>query len=374
VGVLADLLQVVDRRVGQPLLLEDDLPFRRGLRGHDRVEDLVEGLAVLRPQGVGLEPLVLGQIGPADHLREADEKGVGPDGGDDVGAVLRLVALERGDGGVDPSEGPGDFTLQRVADDGVFERGVEAVDHGDVDVLAPSRLLPVPQGRQDADRGLHPRDDVAHGGAHPAGRAALGPGDAHEPAVGLGHHVIGGPLGVLGQRVVTEAADGAIDDSRIDLLQVLPVQAHLLHGRGPEVLHNHVGLLDHLDQDVLGLLVLEVQHDPFLVAVEADEVAAEVLVHLPGKRPELAGIVPVGRLDVDDLGPEVGEDHRRRGGGQHVTQVNDSDTFQRSWHICFPSWWFDLRCGSSTRRAGGSGSRPPSVFAPVYTISPLDFK
>ncbi len=123
----------------------------------------------------------------------------------------------------------------------------------------------------------------------------------------------------------------------IDLLEILPVKAHLLHRRGPEVLDDHVGLLDHLDEDVLGLLVLEVQDDPLLVAVQADEVAAEILVHLTGEGPELPGVVAVGRLDVDDLGPEVGEDHRCRGGRQHVAQVDDADSFQRSWHVISPS-------------------------------------
>jgi len=142
-----------------------------------------------------------------------------------------------------------------------------------------------------------------------------------------------GPLGILRERVVAEAADGAVDDPGIDLLEVLEVKAHLLHRRGPEVLDDHVCLLDHLHENVLGLLVLEVQDDPLLVAVQADEVAAEILVHLTGERPEFPGVVTVGRLDVDDLGPEVGEDHRCRGGRKHVTHVNDTDSFQRSWHV-----------------------------------------
>jgi len=199
VRVLADLLHVVDRRVGQPLLLEDLPPLRRGLRHHDRVEDPVEGLAVPGPQGIGLEAFVLGQVGSPDHLREPDKKGVGADGRDDVGAVLRLVALEWGDGWVCPAEGARNLAADRVAGHGVLKGGEDAVNHGHVHVLPPARPVPVPKGRQDPDRGLEPREDVAHGGAHAAGGAALGPGDAHQTAVGLGHHVIGGPLGILGQ-------------------------------------------------------------------------------------------------------------------------------------------------------------------------------
>ena len=57
-----------------------------------------------------------------------------------------------------------------------------------------------------------PGHNVTHGAANPYRRAVFWPGNAHQAAKGLGHHVVGRFGGVFGQGIVTKAGYGGVDD------------------------------------------------------------------------------------------------------------------------------------------------------------------
>src|SRR5262249_27002939 len=64
----------------------------------------------------------------------------------------------------------------------------------------------------------------------------------------------------------------------------------------------------------------------FLVAVDRSEVAAECLQIIIGVvGSDDAGVIAVKRLDLDDLGALVGQQHGAEWPGQHLRQVDDAD-------------------------------------------------
>ena len=97
---------------------------------------------------------------------------------------------------------------------------------------------------------------------------------------------------------------------------------------GPEILDDHVGDPDQLPEDLPPLLQFQVEDQALLVAVQADEIAAAVLAGLAGKGAVFPRIVPLRRFEMDHLGAEIGQKHRRRRCGQDVAQIDDPDSFQ----------------------------------------------
>ena len=168
------------------------------------------------------------------------------------------------------------------------------------DVLALLRRLALEQRGHDAERAeqsggeIGDRDADAH---RPLPRQA---GDRHQPAHALrdlveARTVLVGP-------VLAEAGDAAVDDLRIDLLHVLVVDLQPPLHVGPEVLDDHVGLLDHLQERGAAFLRLQVERHAALVAVQVLEVAA-----LARAAHAFAALLVRRHLDLDDVGAPVGE-------------------------------------------------------------------
>ena len=51
--------------------------------------------------------------------------------------------------------------------------------------------------------------------------------------------------------------------------------------------------------------------------------------HAPGAQ----GIAGLGRLDLDDVGAEIGEDLGGKGTGDELAQFDDPKAFQWQWHV-----------------------------------------
>ena len=79
-----------------------------------------------------------------------------------------------------------------------------------------------------------------------------------------------------------------------------------------------VGPLHQLERDLQALRRLQVERDVALAALAAEE-------RLARQPHAVAG----DRLDLDDLGAEVADDHRAERPGEVLPEVDEPDTFER---------------------------------------------
>ena len=96
---------------------------------------------------------------------------------------------------------------------------------------------------------------------------------------------------------------------------------------GTKILHHDVGPLDQAVEDLAPFLVLEVERDALLVAVDAQEVGAFALEK---RRPPGTGIVAPARLfDLDDPRAHVAKQHGAVGPREHAGQVEHENAIER---------------------------------------------
>jgi hypothetical protein len=158
----------------------------------------------------------------------------------------------------------------------------------------------------------------------PVRRTVRVPGEAHQPRDRLHHQVV---AGVVGACAGAETADRRVHDLGVAGGDGVVVQREALEPAGPEVLDHDVGpggeALGHVE--VRGLL--QVQRDRPLVPVDAQVVRRDVVAH--GRHPR-AGVVAGRALDLDHLGAEVGEQHRRVRARQDPGEVRDEQSAEGS--------------------------------------------
>ena len=168
--------------------------------------------------------------------------------------------------------------------------------------------------RADRDRRVHAGHDVGDRDAHalrPAARHVVAlAGDAHHAAHALDHEVVAGALAV--RPGLAEAGDRAVDEARIDRLQVVVAEAVAREVADLVVLDQHVALRGELAHDRLALRLREIDGDRLLAAVGRGEVRRLLRVPavrvLQPRRAEGARVVAGLRaLDLDHLGAEIGE-------------------------------------------------------------------
>jgi hypothetical protein len=117
------------------------------------------------------------------------------------------------------------------------------------------------------------------------------------------------------------------DEAGVDLLELVEAQPPLLERPGPEVLDDGVALGDEVEQELLALLRAEVQGDAALVARDQrppQRLAVEVLL-----TPAPHRVRPVRRLDLDDLGAEVGDQPAGEWAREQRSQLDDANPLQR---------------------------------------------
>ena len=190
-------------------------------------------------------------------------------------------------------------------------------------MLALPGGVAVAQRGQDADQRVLARHHVEDRDAGAEGRAVGGAGEAHQPGHRLDHEVVARHVPAAGG---PEARDRGVDQPRVVGRDGLVVQPVLGHAARAQVLDEDVGaareLLAH--RDVLG--VAQVERDRALPAVDA-EVVGRRLVAL--RRRPGARLVALRRLDLDHLGTQVRQQHRRVGPGQHPREVGHHQPGQR---------------------------------------------
>ena len=147
-------------------------------------------------------------------------------------------------------------------------------------------------------------------------------GQAHQPGHALGQDVVTGQRRALAR---AEPADRAVDDGGVAGGDAVVVQAETGQPAGLEVLDEDVRPVGQLAGYRVVALVGQVQGDRPLVAVDPEEVRADVAAQ--GWHP-LPGVVAGRALDLDNVGAEVGQHHRRVRPGQHPGEVGDQEAGQ----------------------------------------------
>ncbi len=128
--------------------------------------------------------------------------------------------------------------------------------------------------------------------------------------------------------VLAVAADRGVDDTGVAGRDRLVAQPERGQSTGPEVLHDHVGGVAEPKSDIAGTLHVEVDAHVALARVLLGVVARD----LPAAGERLPGQVATGRLDLDDLGPQVEQCLGAVGTSQHAGEINDAAAFERKRH------------------------------------------
>ena len=103
------------------------------------------------------------------------------------------------------------------------------------------------QRHQHADRGKHASTDISHRHAHLDRPAARLTGDAHAPGIGLHEQIVGR---LRGERADgTEAADGTVDEPRIDLREAFIIEPGPVECAQPVVADHDICLLAQTARD-----------------------------------------------------------------------------------------------------------------------------
>ena len=280
------------------------------------------------------EPLVVQQVGAADHLAEPLPEDL-LRGADDEPPVGGLEVLERDD-----------RRMRRV----VTPRRHEAVGRrprADVHQLVQGRL-------EQRDVAVAPHA-VAPGAPDPRqqgdrGGIAAGEVDEREPALrrwpaGLSgealpareplHHVVVASL--AGTRAGhPEARERAADDARVDVAQLLVGQPELVRLVAAEVRVHAVAGAHEIVQHLLRVGVAKVERDALLPAVERLE--EERVLAVLERRHVAADVTGRGRvLELDDLGAEVCELEGAPRAGAELLDGQDSHVGEGKRHAGAPT-------------------------------------
>ena len=187
----------------------------------------------------------------------------------------------------------------------------DAVHHGHVDVLAAPGFMAVMHRRQDAD-------DAVHGTGCHIGDLHVG---QHRPrllASRVGH--VAGPRKIVdvvprahGHRpCLPVAGQRAVDQPRVQLLQLLVAQTKFVHDAGPELLQQDIVsfVSDEAFDRFHARLRLQIQHDGFLVPPDPRGNGRHAGIS-DLRRPLRQDVRTARRGDADDLCAHIRHDQRR---------------------------------------------------------------
>ena len=155
----------------------------------------------------------------------------------------------------------GPENVRQHRDEGVVHRDLDAVS--DPGVLAPQQrdqhaAQPVQRGRDVGDRNSGDR-----------GATVVAKRHAEHAAHRLDREIVGGPLAVW--PIAAKRIDRAVDDRGIPPRNLLVPDAEALDDAGTKRLHEHVRFRAELEQALSVSLILEVQHDALLAAIQTAE-------------------------------------------------------------------------------------------------------
>src|SRR5205085_4152741 len=193
-------------------------------------------------------------------------------------------------------------------------------------ILALAAPLAMKQGGRDAIGEKRRGEIIQHRAEHElrlVGPAAL----EHRHAGEALQHLVEATL--LAERpLVAITGQPGINEARVELFKTRIIDAEASRHRGPEILDQHIGALDHAVQDRESLLLLQIEGNGALAAIGPEEKAS--LTRQAGG--ELAQHVALRRLDLDDVGAEIGEERATVGPCQITAEIEHRDAAER------PGW------------------------------------
>ena len=160
------------------------------------------------------------------------------------------------------------------------------------------------------------------------GKSPGAPVTISSPGVGLEGHIHADP--VAPRAGVAEARHADEDEGRVQGLEVRVAQPQPFHYPGAEVFDQYVRFGCQARGQLPPSGGLQIEGDGPLVPVDVEEEGGPVLAAVR-REIDLGGaqaVRPRGRLHLENLGPQVGQQPGAEGAGQHVAEVEDPDAVQ----------------------------------------------
>jgi len=319
--VLDDLRDVVDRADGNAGLVEVTQVLVEIAGGDELADDPVEFDPVAHALDVGREARIVRQLRPADLDQHAHRHALCRGREADPASVLRLVDVARGCIGRAAAGAHLHLSGQPVVGGLRTQHREQRIEQRQVQHLAVAAVhLDLAQ--------RHHHGAVAVECGH-----AVGQVHGWQDGFAVGETVHRGEAAIaFDQRaearlvaiasVLAPPRDAHDHQPGVDRMQLCGRQAHILHDARPEALDQNGGCLRQFAYDGAAGIGTQVEGDALLVAA----------VDLPGRldtlHPPRAQRVAFGRLDLDDLGAEVGELQGQHVAGHQARQVDDADPVQ----------------------------------------------
>ena len=323
----------IDRPGGHTLALERFQDVLAGHRDGQCGKDVDQNVAVADAVGVGAEPLVGGEAGLTENECEPRELAIVADRDDHV-PVRDGKNLIGDDVRVGVAHPRRLFARGEVVHRLVREHAHLDVEQRHVEMSALPRLIPPPERSENADGGIHTREDVGVGDADLLGLAVRRAGDVHDAAHALDHEVVSRPGGV--GSVLAETRDRAIDEAWIEGPQRGGVEAVFRKAPDLEILDDDIRMSGETANERLAFGGLEIDGDRALAAVAGMEIARRTRFSVGAcdeGRPPAAGIVAALRaLDLHHIGAEIRQELPHPGPGKDPGKLEDLQSRQRFRH------------------------------------------
>ena len=151
------------------------------------------------------------------------------------------------------------------------------------------------------------------------------PRDAHAAGQCLHNNIVSRAVGHWS--AIAESRQRAVDDLRINLLDVFEVEFKLGANARPKILDNDVRPFDQLEQLRAIFLRLQIDDDRTLAAIHRLVVQAHIRIV---EMREMPGLVALCRLYLDHLCTKIGQHHRAQRASQHTGKIDDALPRQRT--------------------------------------------
>lgn len=186
----------------------------------------------------------------------------------------------------------------------------------------------------------------------------VGDAEAGLDGVVVGRQLAVGPVGRV-------AVGADIDDVGLDLADLLVAQPQAFDGLRPEGVHEGIGAFDHLEQGGTRPFVLQIEAERSLVAIDVK--VGRTHARSPAWLADVTDRIALGRLDLDDVGALVGQQHRAVGPENDIGEIDDSSPASAPAMLRFfqetgarlPLRRLDVTGGALRGRTGGQRLRDP---------------